>query len=234
MWRWDQQEPFGNNPANDDADGNAVAFDLPLRLPGQRYDQETGLHYNYFRDYDPSLGRYGESDPVGLRGGLNTYVYVSAASLRFSDKFGLSNDQECPCSRSKMSDEQCCAHPNALSEFSDRSFGIVMCCLGRKVACVSAMGGPEPGRSIIAKCMVEHEKTHFADVVCKGCDTIYRPTFAPGRDPNAGECTAYGAEIACLKGAGASCGNDAVCLDWVRRQVEQRTQERRGFPGCRP
>ena len=89
VWRWDQAEPFGNNPANEDPDGNSVAFDLPLRLPGQRYDAETALHYNYFRDYDPSLGRYGESDPIGLKGGLNTYAYVTGNPLGFTDVFGL-------------------------------------------------------------------------------------------------------------------------------------------------
>ena len=66
VWRWDQQEPFGNNPADEDPDANSVAFDLPLRLPGQRYDAETGLHYNYFRDYDPRIGRYIEADPLGI------------------------------------------------------------------------------------------------------------------------------------------------------------------------
>jgi len=89
VWRWDQAEPFGNNPADEDPDANSVAFDLPLRLPGQRYDKETGLHYNYFRDYDPSIGRYGESDPIGLRGGLNTYAYVGGSPLRLSDLLGL-------------------------------------------------------------------------------------------------------------------------------------------------
>jgi RHS repeat-associated protein len=89
VWRWDQGEPFGNNPADVDPDANSVAFDLPLRLPGQRYDAETGLHYNYFRDYDPSLGRYGESDPIGLQGGLNTYAYVGGSPVLRSDERGL-------------------------------------------------------------------------------------------------------------------------------------------------
>jgi RHS repeat-associated protein len=88
VWRWDQQEPFGNNPADENPSGLG-AFDLPLRLPGQRYDAETGLHYNYFRDYDPSIGRYAESDPIGLRGGLNTYLYVLAEPLHRFDPHGL-------------------------------------------------------------------------------------------------------------------------------------------------
>jgi RHS repeat-associated protein len=89
VWRWDQAEPFGANPADQDPDANSVAFYLPLRLPGQRYDKETNLHYNYFRDYDPSLGIYKQSDPIGLRGGLNTYVYVGAKPLLYSDPKGL-------------------------------------------------------------------------------------------------------------------------------------------------
>jgi RHS repeat-associated protein len=59
------------------------------RFPGQLYDVETALHYNYFRDYDPSLGRYVESDPIGLRGGVNTYVYALADPVDRTDESGL-------------------------------------------------------------------------------------------------------------------------------------------------
>src|SRR5271169_5632988 len=47
-----------------------------LRFPGQYFDAETGLNYNYFRDYNPVIGRYIEKDPIGLRGGISLYRYV--------------------------------------------------------------------------------------------------------------------------------------------------------------
>ena len=58
-------------------------------MPGQYYDAETGTHYNYFRDYDPAIGRYRQSDPVGLLAGLSTYSYVSGRPLSLLDPFGL-------------------------------------------------------------------------------------------------------------------------------------------------
>jgi RHS repeat-associated protein len=88
VWRWDQQEPFGVTVPDENPSGLGI-FDLPLRLAGQYFDKETNLHYNYFRDYDPSLGRYGQSDPIGLHGGLNTYAYVGGNPLSLTDPSGL-------------------------------------------------------------------------------------------------------------------------------------------------
>jgi RHS repeat-associated protein len=56
-----------------------------LRFPGQYEDQETGTYYNYFRDYDPATGRYVQSDPTGLDGGINTFVYVVNTPLSLID-----------------------------------------------------------------------------------------------------------------------------------------------------
>jgi RHS repeat-associated protein len=58
-------------------------------LPGQYFDQETGLHYNYFRDYDPRTGRYVEADPIGLAGGMNLYTYVKGNPINLIDPNGL-------------------------------------------------------------------------------------------------------------------------------------------------
>jgi len=60
-----------------------------LRFPGQYYDSETGLHYNWHRYYDPSTGRYLRTDPLGLEGGLNLYQYANANPVNFVDPMGL-------------------------------------------------------------------------------------------------------------------------------------------------
>ncbi|WP_442753675.1 RHS repeat-associated core domain-containing protein [Methylocystis sp. JAN1] len=81
-WLWDH-DPFGNG-----APSAAVGVAYNPRFPGQYYDALTGLHYNGARDYNPKLGRYIESDPIGLQGGLNTYAYVGGNPISNIDKDG--------------------------------------------------------------------------------------------------------------------------------------------------
>jgi RHS repeat-associated protein len=90
LWDWPiLGDAFGTAAANDDPDGDGNATTLNLRFPGQQYDAATGLHYNYFRDYDPATGRYVESDPIGLRGGVSTFQYADAQPISRLDPFGL-------------------------------------------------------------------------------------------------------------------------------------------------
>lgn len=89
-WRWDlNPTAFGEHAPNSNPDGDATIFELNIRYPGQHYDAESGLNYNYFRDYDPATGRYIQSDPIGLNGGISTYAYVGDNPLQHLDPLGL-------------------------------------------------------------------------------------------------------------------------------------------------
>ncbi|EAB5660776.1 type IV secretion protein Rhs [Salmonella enterica subsp. enterica serovar Typhimurium] len=77
---------FGENAA--DISNSGAYFHQPLRLPGQYFDDETGLHYNLFRYYAPECGRFVSQDPIGLAGGLNLYQYAPNP-IRWIDPLGL-------------------------------------------------------------------------------------------------------------------------------------------------
>ena len=83
VWTWANTDPFGANAAS-----GSLTFNL--RFPGQYYDAETRLNYNVNRDYDPvNGGRYLQSDPVGLIGGVNGYGYVGGNPISYIDPIGL-------------------------------------------------------------------------------------------------------------------------------------------------
>ena len=97
---------------------------LDLRFPGQMADEETGLFYNYFRNYQPNQGRYTQNDPIGLAGGLNRYAYAENNPLMFIDPTGLISDY----GRTTASDT---AVPTCGKKFNEFCFSI-LCLLNNK------------------------------------------------------------------------------------------------------
>jgi RHS repeat-associated protein len=77
-------KPFGEAEVNEHS---TVVNNF--RFPGQYYDEETGLHYNYYRYYDPSTGRYLTPDPIGLFSGVNVFLYARNNPINHSDSDGL-------------------------------------------------------------------------------------------------------------------------------------------------
>ncbi|OAM52271.1 hypothetical protein A7981_01925 [Methylovorus sp. MM2] len=90
VWHWlpELSEAFGANLPNDNPSGLGT-FTYNLRFPGQLYDSASGLIYNYYRDYNSRTGRYIESDPIGLKGGINAYGYVEGNPVSYIDEQGL-------------------------------------------------------------------------------------------------------------------------------------------------
>ncbi|MFS2032753.1 RHS repeat-associated core domain-containing protein [Polaromonas sp. CT11-55] len=87
-WRWDSAEAFGAT-APDQNPSSLGTFTFNQRLPGQTFDAESGLFQNWNREYDPRIGRYMQSDPIGLEGGINTFAYVDNDPLSYADLTGL-------------------------------------------------------------------------------------------------------------------------------------------------
>lgn len=69
-------------------------IDQPFRFQGQQFDEETGLHYNRFRHFDPVVGRFVSQDPIGLLGGINAYQYASNPTA-WIDPLGLAKCKTC-------------------------------------------------------------------------------------------------------------------------------------------
>lgn len=91
VWSWAYQ----GNPFGEQQPTSSTGYVLNLRYPGQYYDAETNTNYNMFRTYESATGRYVQSDPTGLAGGISTYAYVGNSPLGYIDPLGLNVTMTC-------------------------------------------------------------------------------------------------------------------------------------------
>ena len=167
-------------------------------MPGQYADSESGYAYNYFRDYDPTTGRYIESDPIGLRGGINTFVYVSGNPLSFSDPLGLT--------RANANDVYVMNRtPNEL--IGSNEFAAITCQNGRPGVYINPQQDtPQNKKCGITDCLTQHEQVHQGHVmnlnpgVCrfKGSEGLM-VNFRNAIDRAFSETQGTQAEIDCLE-----------------------------------
>lgn len=132
-WRWDPT-PFGESAANESPTG-LTAFAFNLRFPGQQFDAESNLSYNYFRDYESAIGKYVEADPLGLQAGLNLFAYVSNSPALYGDPRGL---------------EQ-------IIQGCGGALGVTVCDGNNGFEIRNC------GKGCVRKCVQEHEEVHVSD-----------------------------------------------------------------------
>jgi len=191
LWKWENSDPFGNNAPNEDPSSLGVTTKYNLRLPGQYADAETGTYYNYFRDYDPSIGRYIESDPIGLKAGLSTYAYVSSTPLKYIDPNGLegssymacdgkgnwkvfNNDNTCtrPCTQ---------AHEEAHRQDYTKKYGAGACANIREKQMPPGMAGTSPSEPLDAQYFYARSQCRAMKVELKCLREL--PCDCAGKEP---------------------------------------------------
>ncbi|WP_343997013.1 RHS repeat-associated core domain-containing protein, partial [Ideonella azotifigens] len=199
---WDQAEAFGNSAPNENPSALG-AFTLNLRFPGQTFDKETGLFYNLNRDYRATSGRYVESDPIGLAGGINTYAYVENDPINEVDALGLF----------------------ATNPYKETNENTIVCNgLGEPVIRLAPQTELAQ-RCGISQCTAVHEESHISDAlrqnrgICRGVRRNVLIVASNNNERKETERKAYKTKIFCLeqKLKEASCSSD--CVKAIKEEI---------------
>jgi len=186
-------------------------FVYNLRMPGQIHDPHAGLLQNHHRDYDPLLGRYVQSDPIGLAGGISTYAYVENDPVQDVDPQGL------------------------FGYWPPDSTRRTVICDGKSGVVPQLPPLPEPHQKCLGDCNRQHEISHIVDLrrtgpgLCQGKARGMRPTFDTMEALNQSERRAYDAELACLRAKLRGLSDCDECKKPIESRIEQLPTIRRRY-----
>ncbi len=223
--------------------GSASSDSLRNRkgLAGYEWDPSTSKYHVRNRVLDPETGRWTRRNPLGYVEGASLYQYVSSAAMLMTDPTGLPGGVPGAVAQSTWPpsvpprDQECC--DRAVDEgLDDGSWGGVICCGRRKVACSwyplnpldcdGTTAGCDRANELIDYCIRVHEQFHKDDVSCddpecQGLD-VCRPPFLPGRDPDTEECSSNCKELSCLWGIRTHCNDlpTQADIDSCNEQIE--------------
>ena len=179
----------------------------PYMFTGRRFSSYGNIYHYRAREYDPDLGRFVGRDPIGYKGGINLYRYVSDSPLRATDPSGLISESEC-CAKAKTPGD----------------WGRTICCDGNLTNCNYASDHFKDekitnakAQQVISACVDVHEQRHTSQFTCDKCKKGYQePDRLPETPPFQGpmECPVYKVQIACLEAYEESlCSGDASAKD---------------------
>jgi RHS repeat-associated protein len=186
---------------------------LLISIGNQRFLAVRSRIQELLRDYEPGTGRYVESDPIGLRGGVSTFGFGNADPLIPYDPKGLEPQS--------ASNEQCCQF--ARGQVSETAEGTIVCCNGRKILCLWYQQPQGPEGAIIGRCRRQHESSHLNDGECpsQGCPVMFQVENRASH-----ECAVYTEEVRCLRDAKRSCGKSVYCKQRIQAELDDREEQR--------
>jgi len=164
IWRW-EGEAFGDAEPNEDPDLNGSTVTINLRFPGQYADGESEIYYNHLRDFVPNSGRYVQSDPIGIDGGTNSYLYANANPAGLIDIEGTQ-------SNANNENTSLCAYYAAVGARFDCTyhkfaFGV---CMGENIGVeiMNFLCNIDAGeKDCIRKCLIANDKKDRRNPQCR-------------------------------------------------------------------